>query len=40
LIHREQSGENADKLIEMDESLHHIGRGTFRTFTVRKGFPK
>jgi len=40
--YRERSyGENVGKLIETNESLHHIGRGTFRTFTVKKeGVPK
>jgi len=28
---------NAGKLIETDESLHHNRRGTFQTFTVKKG---
>jgi len=42
LAHQEQSyKENADKLNETDESLHHNGRQTLQTFTVKeKSVPK
>jgi len=40
LVRERSYEENAGKFVEMNESLHYNGRGTFRTFTVKKDVPK